>query len=102
VKKIRVFLDYKCYPLWVYNEKGELISNDIVEELLNETEIKDLLKDIQNTYNSLFIDNEVLFEYKGFNNKEERRTFLDKVEHLMQMIRSKVGDSYIIENEVNI
>lgn len=35
MKKIKILLDYHCYPLWVYNEHGELIDNDIVDELRN-------------------------------------------------------------------
>lgn len=25
VKKIRIMLDYKCYPVWLYDEEGDII-----------------------------------------------------------------------------
>ena len=33
MKKIKIFLHYQCYPLWAYDEEGELICNNIIDEL---------------------------------------------------------------------
>lgn len=39
MRKIRVLLDYGAYPIWVFNEKGELVYTDLPDELRNETDI---------------------------------------------------------------
>lgn len=26
-------LDYQCYPIWIYDENGDFIDNDLVEEI---------------------------------------------------------------------
>ncbi|MBU3133907.1 hypothetical protein KPL40_15870 [Clostridium gasigenes] len=102
MKKIKILLDYQCYPLWAYDEQGELICNDLIDELKNETEIKEILDYIQNIYDSLFVDNEVYFEYQGFENEEEKDGFIKKISRVIQLIESKVEKIYIVENKVNV
>lgn len=101
MRKIRVLLEYRCYPIWIYNEKGEIVLNDLPDELKNEIDIQNLLKDIQDTYDSLFIDNKVEFSYKGFNSEVEEKEFMRKVTKVVQLIESKVGNVYKIENNVD-
>lgn len=36
MKKIRILLDYRCCPIWVFDEKGELMRNDLPDELRND------------------------------------------------------------------
>lgn len=95
-------MDYQCYPMWVYNEQGELVCNDLISELKNVTEIEELLNDIQTSYDNLFIDNEVQFEYKGFEDAEAKGDFLSKVSSVIQLIKLKTGDKYIVENKVTV
>lgn len=33
MKELRLFLDYKCYFVWVYNDVGILKENDLLDEL---------------------------------------------------------------------
>lgn len=40
MKEIRLFLDYKCYPIWIYDENGSLINNDLSEEIKNENDFE--------------------------------------------------------------
>lgn len=100
MKKIRIMMDYQCYPMWVYNESGELICNDLISDLKHMAEIGELLQDIQISYNNLFINDETQFEYKGFDNEEAKSNFLSKVSKVMQLIQLKIGDRYIVENKV--
>jgi hypothetical protein len=102
MKKIKIFLDYQCYPIWVYDDNGELINNDLPDEIINEAEIGEKLEDIQNSYNHLFEDNDSCFEYKGFINEKDKREFLSKIERVMELLTSKLGDIYILENKVSI
>ncbi len=101
MRKIRILLEYRCYPIWVYNEKGEIVLNDVPNELKNEIDIQNLLKDIQDKYDSLFIDNKVEFRYKGFDNVVEEKKFISKISKVVQLIESKVGNTYKIENSVH-
>jgi len=101
MKKLRILLDYRCYPIWVYNENGEIVLNNLPDELKAEIDLQNLLKDIQDTYDSLFIDNKIEFRYKGFDNEVEENEFLSKISKVVQLIESKVGNAYKIENSVH-
>ncbi|QDR79929.1 hypothetical protein [Sporomusa termitida] len=101
MKKLRLLLEYQCYPLWIYNEKGEIILNDLPDELKTEVDIQNLIKDIQVTYNSLFIDNKVEFRYKGFDNEAEENEFRDKLTKMVQAIEKNMGNIYKIENSID-
>lgn len=99
---IKIFLEYQCYPMWIYNEQGELIDNDLVEELKDDDEIDNMLLDIQNIYDSLFEDNAITFEFKGFSNEKEKKEFLKKIKNTVALIKEKLGDKYLIEDKVEI
>ncbi|HZG14450.1 MAG TPA: hypothetical protein VE710_05440 [Candidatus Bathyarchaeia archaeon] len=102
MRKIKIFLEYRCYPMWVYDEKDELLDNDLIDELKNDTEIDKMLLEIQSTYDELFEDNPIVFEYKGFTQESERKAFLQKVENAISLIKQKIGENYILENKVSI
>ena len=99
---IKIFLEYQCYPMWIYNEQGELVDNDLVGELEGEDEIDNMLLEIQNIYDSLFEDNAINFEFKGFSNENEKIVFFKKVENAITLIKEKLGYKYLIENKVEI
>lgn len=100
--KIKIFLEYQCYPMWIYNEKGELVDNDLVEELKNEIQIDNMLLEIQSIYDDLYEDNAISFEFKGFTQELEKESFIQKVEDVISVIMEKVGDKYLIEKKINI
>lgn len=100
MKKLKLLLEYKCYPIWIYDEDGELIDNNIVSELINEPSIIKALDEIQHTYDSLFEDNEASFEYKGFENEQKRQRFLNLVRETVSLIEKKLRNIYEIENKI--
>lgn len=78
MKKIRILLDYPCYPLWVYDEDGDLIDPMLPTELVGYAQIETLLDEIQQTYLSLFVNNKIEFRYVGFRTQEEENEFKEK------------------------
>lgn len=102
MRKIKVYLDYHCYPIWVYNDNGELIDNNLPEELINDNEVDEAFTKIQDTYDSLFIDNSTEFEYKGFNTEDEKKEFLKMIESAINIIKAKLGETYIVENKADV
>jgi hypothetical protein len=101
MKKIKFYLEYQCYPLWIYNESGNLIDNRLIEELVGK-EIENTLHDIQSVYDHLFIDDGISFEYKGFPTVGEKTDFLNKVKLAAEQIANMLVGQYIIENKVTI
>ena len=102
VKKIKLLLEYRCYPMWIYGDNGELLKNGLAEEFVANSEMDDSLKDIQKIYDGLFEDTETNFEYKGFANDYEKTIFLQKLDNVIELLKGSLGDGYVIENNVII
>lgn len=39
MEKIKIELDYKCFPVWIYNDNNELVTNDLPEYLIGDETI---------------------------------------------------------------
>lgn len=102
MQKIKIYLDYHCFPVWIYDDTGELINNDLPNELLGDKEVDDAFVEIQNIYDGLFLDNSTEFKYIGFKNESDRQEFLKMIEHAISLIKVKLGDTYIIEKKIDI
>lgn len=99
-KRIKLMLEYGCYPMWVYSETGEFLCNDLIDALKGAAEIEVLLEEIQTAYDALFIDDAVEFAYKGFETVEAKAAFLRNVSRLMQLLEETLGDAYAVENKM--
>lgn len=102
MKKVKIYLDYHCFPVWIYNENGELINNDLPKELMEDKEVDNVFVEIQNFYDGLFIDNSIEFKYNGFKSDLDKQRFLKMIEEAINLIKSKLDDSYIIEQKIDI
>ncbi|MBO4676646.1 MAG: hypothetical protein J5633_03765, partial [Oscillospiraceae bacterium] len=69
-------LEYGCYPVWLYNENGLVIDTLLPEELRNDRELDAQFDDLQARYEALFINDEHVFDYVGFESEAEKAAFL--------------------------
>lgn len=86
--------------MWIYDENGNLVDNNIASELMNEPLIVKALDEIQGMYDNLFEDTEVNFEFKGFAQEQDREHFLRLVSETVNSIESKLSDNYKVENKI--
>lgn len=102
MKTVKLFLDYKCYPIWIY-ENDSIVSNDLssINILKDNTELVNLLDDIQKEYDNLFVDNSIEFYYKGFESKESHLLFKNKLMTAYEKIKSCLKNDYIVINDTN-
>lgn len=69
MKYIRLLIEYGAYPIWIYekNEDEEFVDDTkIPDEWADNLSLFNLCNEIQNEFNSLFIDNINEFKYVGF------------------------------------
>ncbi|EAF4346798.1 TPA: hypothetical protein ACSZAL_01845 [Listeria monocytogenes] len=88
MKELRLFLDYKCYPVWVYNDAGILKENDLPDELK------------QDEYDKLFIDTEIEFRYEAFKDEKEKEEFLHEFIEVQKYLKETLGKEYNIVNKI--
>ena len=102
MKKIKFMYEYKCFPLWLYDNKDELIGCELPEELKTDINLKRLLESLQDEYDALFIDNEIEFDFVGFKNTTDRQSFIDKTTEAISILRDKLDKLYIITISIHI
>ncbi|MDQ1236115.1 hypothetical protein QE450_003613 [Paenibacillus sp. SORGH_AS306] len=102
MKKIKLYLEYRCYPMWIYDEQDELVDNAIVPELIYHTSIVQALDQIQAIYDRLFKDNNISFEFEGFTEQQDKEDFLKLVSETTFLIENQLKNDYKIENKIMI
>ena len=94
---LKYSLEYHCYPIWNYDEVGELIDNDLPDELRADTDLDNLLLKIQDLFDSLFVDTPKEFSSHDFENETDRKEFLTLLFSSVEYLRQKYGKVYHIE-----
>ena len=98
---LKYSLEYYCYPIWHYDEDGELIDNDLPEGLSSDKELDSLLLKIQELFDGLFVDTDKEFSCSGFRTEEERQNFLALLFSSVNILQQRYGTNYLIECRYN-
>lgn len=94
---LKYSLEYRCYPIWNYDESGELIDNDLPDELRDDEELDSLLLKIQEIFDGLFTDTPKEFSSHGFMNEAERSNFLSLLFSSVDLLKQRYGLKYLID-----
>jgi len=101
IKTLRLMLEYHCYPVWLYDENGNVVDTLLPEDLRSDTELDSKFDDLQTRYDSLFIDNSHEFSYTGFKSEEEKSVFLNDWKSAVNELTSKTNGKYIIIDDID-
>ena len=93
---LKYSLEYHCYPIWIYDEAGNLIDNDLPDELRNDAELDTMLLTVQEMFDGLFTDKPQEFSSHEFNDETERQAFLTLLFSSVEHLRKKYGEVYHI------
>ncbi len=99
MKKLKLSLEYQCYPIWSYDEDGSLIDNDLPEELRNDEELDNLLLNIQEDFDGLYTDTPSEFTPNGFSSEDEKKAFQSKIDNVLNLLKERYGSEYEIESK---
>ncbi len=100
IKKIRIMLDYGCYPVWLYDEDNDLIDTLLPEEVRSNTELDSKFDDLQARYEALFVNNSKEFSFVGFKSEDEKKKFLSDWKSAIQDLRLATKGRYEIHDEI--
>lgn len=101
VKKLRIMLEYHCYPVWLYDEDGDVIDTLLPEELRNDEDLDKKFDDLQARYDALFVDNAHEFTYVGFKSDEQKNQFIQDWLSAVAQLRKKTNGRYEIIDEID-
>ncbi|MCL2212441.1 MAG: hypothetical protein FWB93_01215 [Oscillospiraceae bacterium] len=98
--KLKFSLEYKCNPIWILDDDGDVIENCLPDVLIKDKRIAKYLHEISEQFDSLYEDNELNFEFLGFSNETEKKVFYDKVTQTINLIKTKIDRIYSFETKV--
>lgn len=101
IKTLRLMLDYHCYPVWLYDDRGGIVDTLLPEELRSDKELDNKFDDLQARYDALFIDNGHEFTFTGFKTEEERAKFLTDWQEAARELAEKTAGKYTIIDEIS-
>lgn len=99
---LRISLEYNCYPVWIIDSDGDIIDNDLPEELRCNQELDNMFVKIQEVFDSCFINTSKEFTAKGFDSDKDRAMLLALVKDAEALLRHEASDKYSVENHVNL
>ena len=84
IKTLRIALEYGCYPVWLYDEKSNIVDN------------------LQMRYDALFTNHAIEFDYIGFKTEAEKNEFFDDWKSAISNLSIKAKNKYEIIDEITI
>ena len=66
MKKIRVLMEYKCYPVWLYDDEGNIEGTRLPPELLGDRGLDEKFMSIQERFDATYVDTPMEFYGRGF------------------------------------
>jgi hypothetical protein len=106
MKSIRFLPEWHSYPLWIYDgpdyRKSELIGPCAPDELKTYPEILANLDKIYETYDQLFINNNVEFRYKGFDNESDKQNYINLVTKTLAQLHEALDNRFIIVDDTRL
>ena len=108
-KRLMLMFDYGAWCLWRYDEYYRFIDNVRIcddgsfihgkiskpEELLKgQTELMNMVNKLEKDYVALFINNEIEFSYKGFDNRQQAEDFVKLLNDVWNGLNRVLGGKY--------
>ena len=101
-KEIRLMFDYQCYPIWIYDENGEFIDNGLVDQIERDKNLVARLEELQDMFDSLYLNDKDEFRYIGFSSADDRKKFEGNVCQVYNDLCTFLNEKYIVKNMVDI
>ena len=91
-KKLRFMFDYGTYPLWWFDGIDPIPECTIPDDC----RAKDLVTELMEEYDALFINNKREFSYVGFQSKDDEAAFIRKIDEAIRLLKQQYGKEYEI------
>lgn len=99
---LRLLLEYGQEPLWWYDDNGGVIDVGLIPEWKEDKELDDLMYQLSDEYDALFINSKQEFSYIGFRNKEHQQSFYALADLFAAKVFEKNSGKYKLINDLKI
>lgn len=97
MRAIRIRLEYKCYPVWLYDDEGLVEDTTLPPELSGDRELDERFRSIQERFDATYVDTPAEFYNKGFATPEEEAAFRSDLAAAVAELAGKCPERYSLE-----
>ena len=101
IEKIKVFLEYNTFPVWLYNEKEEIVDNDLPQEWESDKALEDAFMELSDFYDTFFVDTPNEFRYEGCKNEKERKKLKALADFAIKLLVERNQGKYTIIDNIS-
>lgn len=97
MKAIKIQMEYKCYPVWLYDDEGFVEDTALPPELADDRELDEMFKSIQERFDATYVDTATEFRNEGFASPEDEAAFKSDLKAAVARLVEKCPGSYSVE-----
>lgn len=97
---LRLLLEFGQEPLWWYDNEGGVIDVGLIPEWEDDKELHDILYQLSDEYDALFVNNEKEFSYIGFKDVAHKQSFIALADLFATKVFQKNSGKYKIINDL--
>jgi hypothetical protein len=99
---LRLLLEFGQEPLWWYDNDSGVIDVGLIPEWEEDKNLCDLLYQLSDKYDALFVNNEKEFSYIGFKDNKHKQSFIALADLFAAKVYQKNDGKYKIINDLKI
>lgn len=97
MKTIRIQFEYRCYPVWIYDDEGLVEDTALPPELANDRGLDEQFKSLQARFDLTYVNTATEFYNKGFASQEDEIAFRSDLKTAIANLKEKCPEGYTIE-----
>lgn len=97
---LRLLLEFGQEPLWWYDNEGGVIDVGLIPEWEDDKELHDMLYQLSDEFDALFVNNEKEFSYIGFKDVAHKHSFITLADLFATKVFQKNSGKYKIINDL--
>ena len=102
MRTMRIRLEYKCYPVWLYDDDGLVEDTALPPELSGDRELDERFRSIQERFDATYVDTPKDFYNKGFATPEEEAAFRSDLAAVVVQLAEKSSEGYSLKPSVTL
>ena len=99
---LRLLLEFGHEPLWWYDSDSDVIDVGLIPEWEEDIELNDIMYQLSDAYDALFINTKHEFAYVGFKTDEQKLSFLKLADLFATKVYEKNAGKYKIVNDLKL
>ena len=101
MKTMRIQLEYKCYPVWIYDDEGLVEDTALPPELASDNALDERFRSLQDRFDATYVDTATEFYNKGFASPEDEAAFESDLKVAVAELADKCPAGYTLETAPN-